>query len=102
MDNADTWLLKELTGLTFEPYRALLPQVSESMSELRRIESRFVEKLTDSLTKRQAVALGLLARTYQLRVLQQNSWVDSGETGSAGFPRPHPGASFPSRVGAET
>ena len=68
MDNADTWLLKELTGLTFEPYRALLPQVSESMSEPRRIESRFVEKLTDSLTKRQAVALGLLARTYQLSI----------------------------------
>ena len=38
----------------------------------------------------------------QKMVLPQNSWVDSGETGSAGFPRPHPGASFPSRVGAET
>ena len=40
-------------------------------------------------------------RSFPKKVLPQNSWVDSGETGSAGFPRPHPGASFPSRVGAE-
>ena len=66
MEKADNWLLGELKDLRFEPYDHLLPQVSQSMSELRQIESNFAEKLDGSLTKRQAVALGLLARTYQL------------------------------------
>lgn len=66
MENADTWLLAELKKLRFEAYNHLLPQVSRSMSELRQTESKFTEKLDGSLTKRQAVALGLLARTHQL------------------------------------
>lgn len=66
MERTDTWLVEELTKLQFEAYNHLLPQVSQSMSELRQIEFNFSEKLDGSLTKRQAVALGLLARTYQL------------------------------------
>lgn len=66
MEKADAWLLSELKKLRFEPYSHLLPQVSQSMSQLRQMESSFAEKLDGSLTKRQAVALGLLARTYQL------------------------------------
>lgn len=66
MENADIWVLAELTKLRFAAYNHLLPQVSQSMSELRQTESKFAQKLEGSLTKRQAVALGLLARTYQL------------------------------------
>ena len=68
MENADTWVLKELRSLQFAPYLDLLSQLARSLSKLREIESRFAEKVAESTTKRQAVALGLLARTYQLGI----------------------------------
>ena len=68
MKNADTWVLKELEGLEFRPYRNILPEIRESILKLRDIEARFVELLGESMSKRQAVAFGLLARAYQLSI----------------------------------
>ena len=64
----DTWVLNELTGLRIASYRDILPRVSAGMSRLRQVESHFVEAVAGSLTKRQAVGFGLLARTFQLAV----------------------------------
>jgi hypothetical protein len=78
MKDADTWVLNELRGLQFGPYIESLSQLERSFSKFREIESQFAEKIADSTTKRQAVALGLLARAYQLGIsclmnqLQQN------------------------------
>lgn len=68
MNNADSWVLEELNSLGFAPYEKLLPRVSESFLRLHAIEDDVVQKLGDGLTKRQAVGLGLLARTFQLSI----------------------------------
>ena len=68
MREADKWLLKELGELSFKPYQPLLPTLTKHFSDIREVESRFLRRVGNKLTKRQAVALGLLARTYQLSV----------------------------------
>jgi hypothetical protein len=68
MVNAHSWLLKELVALGFKPYESLLPRTFEGMCKLSDLEARFTEKVANTLTKRQAVGLGLLARTYQLGI----------------------------------
>lgn len=78
MQNADHWVLGELADLGFEPYADVLPRISGNFQLLRTIETDFRAAIGNRLTKRQAVALGLLARSYQLSIsclvnqLQQN------------------------------
>jgi hypothetical protein len=68
MQNAEHWVLQELTDLEFKPYAELLPQVSENFRLLRALEVAFREAIGNRMTKRQAVVYGLLARTFQLSV----------------------------------
>lgn len=68
MENADAWVLAELRGLQFAPYPDSLSSVTESMAKLREIEKKFTELVGETLSKRQAVAFGLLARTFQLSI----------------------------------
>lgn len=78
MHHADLWVLKELTNLGFAPYAEVLPRIVANCERIRTIELSFREAIGNRLTKRQAVAYGLLARTFQLSIsclvnqLQQN------------------------------
>ncbi len=68
MKNAEHWVLSEVSRLRFEPYAKPLVVIEESFKELREVERIFVSSLNNQLTKRQAVAFGLLARTFQLSI----------------------------------
>ncbi len=68
MINADSWVLRELAELGFVPYVNILPGISDSFVSLRDTEAQFIERLAGRLTKRQAVALGLLSRSFQLSI----------------------------------
>ena len=74
---------------------AELPPLNHQVGEWLRDEDELTgHDVADDFTPASGKRLRL--KGARKKVLQQNSWVDSGETGSAGFPRPHPGASFPS------
>jgi hypothetical protein len=68
MKMAHRWLLHELGGLAFEPYADKLPMIEVLFVSLVELENSFSAACGSKLTKRQAVAFGLLSRTYQLGV----------------------------------
>lgn len=68
MRNADVYLLKELEVLSFKPYEPLIPKLRNRFDEMRSIEQEYSGRVGNKLTKRQAVAFGLLARTFQLGI----------------------------------
>ncbi len=68
MQNADRWVLKELAELKFRPYTDVLPRLAANFEQFRALETTFREEIGNRLTKRQAVLMGLLARSFQLSI----------------------------------
>jgi len=68
MKYADRWLIRSIKELNFEPYEGVIEKIETNSSYLRVLEMLLIMQLGEKLTKRQAVLLGLLARTYQLTV----------------------------------
>jgi hypothetical protein len=68
VEHADSWLLDELENLAFKPYKSILPKIRTRTQALQKTEKEFLDAAANKLTKRQAVAFGLLARTFQLSI----------------------------------
>ncbi len=72
-------------GVYFSPSVKIFLNLAEMLGQIQRVACR--------LTCPTAFYLGFFSRIRGSKPVK---------TGSAGFPRPPPGASFPSRIGAET